>query len=218
MTTLSKRLAPLLAAVLPFAASSVFAATCPPNPTGTSSTVLTVTGATCTVNTGVTVNVTSGSNPTVTVTGGTAGSPTTLINNGTIEQTGSGGTNRGVQTSGTGSVIVIQNNLGATISTAANDTIAIGQGSTSVASVSLTNAGTIQSFGAGAGQAVNFNKILSGANSVSNSGSILANGSDAVRTGVNGMVTNSGTVKATQVLVMGSLSSSDGVSPSTAAR
>ncbi len=211
MTTSSKRLAPLLAAVLPFAASSVFAAACPPNPTGTSSTALTVTNATCTVNTGVTVNVTSGSNATVTVTGGTAGSPTTLINSGTIEQTGSGGTNRGVQTSGTGSVIVIQNNLGATISTAANDTIAIGQGSTSVASVSLTNAGTIQSFGAGAGQAVNFNKIQSGANSVANSGSILANGSDAVRTGVNGLVTNSGTIKATQVLISGALSSSDGV-------
>jgi hypothetical protein len=211
MTTLSKRLAPLLAAALPLAASSVFAANCPPNPTGTSSTVLTVNGVTCTVNTGVTVNVTSGGNATVTVTGGTAGSPTTLINNGTIEQTGSGGTNRAVQTSGTGSVVVIQNNLGATIATAANDTIAIGQGSTSVASVSLTNAGTIQSFGAGAGQAVNFNKILSGTNSVTNSGSILANGSDAVRTGVNGTVTNSGTIKSTQVLVSGSLSSSDGV-------
>jgi hypothetical protein len=206
MTTLCKRLAPLLAAVLPLTATSVFAANCPPNPTGTSGTVLTVNGTTCTVNTGVTVNVTSGSNPTVTLTGGTSGSPTTLINSGTIEQTGSAA-NRAVQTSGTGSVIVIQNNLGATISTAANDAIAIGQGSTSVASVSLTNAGTIQSFGAGAGQAVNFNKILLAPNSITNSGSILANGSDAVRTGINGVVINSGTIKSTQVLG----SSSDGV-------
>ncbi len=78
MTTLNKSAAPLLAVLLPFGAGSVFAATCPPNPTGTGGTALTVANATCTVDAGVEVNITSGGNASVTLSGGTAAAPTTL--------------------------------------------------------------------------------------------------------------------------------------------
>jgi hypothetical protein len=50
---------------------------------------LVVTAATCTIN--ATVNVTS-SNPGATLSGGSSTAPTTLINNGTLEITGSGKT------------------------------------------------------------------------------------------------------------------------------
>ncbi len=182
-------------------------AACPPNVTSNTSNNLTVgNGATCTV--GATVNVTN-STAGVTMSGGTSTSPTTLVNNGTIEITGSG-SGRAVQSSSTNASLVIQNNLGATISTNNNDTVAAGTGSTTVSSVLLTNAGTIVS--AAGGQAVNFNKIVNGAtNSVVNlsSGLIQATGSDAVRPGLNGTVTNNlgGTIKAIAV----SGSSSDGV-------
>ena len=87
----------------------------------------------------------------------------------------------------------------------------MGQGSTSVSSVSLTNAGTIQSDAGG--QAVNFNKIINGApNSVSNSGSILATGSDAIRPGLNGTVSNTGTIKSIQV---GGTGGTDGIDAQT---
>lgn len=144
----------------------------------------------------------SGSTTAVTMSGGTVASPTTLSNSGTIQQTGTG---RAVQSSGTNAILVIQNNANATISSTNNDTIAAGTGSSTVTSVSLTNAGAIQS--AAGGQAVNFNKITSGTNSVTNSGLIKATGSDAVRPGINGTVTNSGTIWA--VAVAGS--SSDGI-------
>ena len=176
--------------------------------TSNSSSPQTISGTssnTGTVNSGVSLNISSGSGVPVTISGGTSGSPSTLINNGTIEVTGTGSA-RAVQSTSTNSVVVIQNNAGATIYTINNDTIAIGQGSTSVSSVSLTNAGTIQSDAGG--QAVNFNKITNGAsNSVTNSGLIKAVGSDAVRPGVNGSVSNTGTIVSTQV----SSSSSDGV-------
>ena len=182
--------------------------------TTNSSTAQTISGTsanTGTVNASVILNIASGSGIPVTMSGGTAGSPTTLVNNGTIQVTGTG-SGRAVQTlnASNGSVLVIQNNLGATIFTINNDTVAAGTGSgaqaTTVASVALTNAGTIES--AAGGQAVNFNKILNGAaNSVVNSGLLKATGSDAVRPGLNGTISNSGTIQSIAV----SGSSSDGV-------
>jgi hypothetical protein len=125
-----------------------------------------------------------------------------LTNNGTIQTTGTT-SGRAVQSSGTGAFLVINNN--GTISTSNNDTVAAGTGSTSVNSVVLTNTGSIISVAGG--QAVNFNKITSGANSVVNSGLIKATGSDAVRPGVSGTVSNSGTIFSIAV----SGSSSDGI-------
>ena len=188
----------LMAGIAPFAATSAFAASCP-DITADTTAAQTLSSGICTVEPGITLSV-AGSTAGVTMSGGSIAAPTTLINNGSVLQTGSG---RALQSAGSNAVLVIQNGLGATISSANNDTVAAGTGSTSVSSVSLSNAGTIQSFGAGAGQAVNFNKILSGANSVTNSGSILANGSDAVRTGVNGIVLNSGKIMSTQVGLSG---------------
>jgi hypothetical protein len=194
----------VLAAALLLHAGSAGAATCT-TLSGNSSTTQTVSNGTCTVDPGVALDIASGSTAAVTLSSGTPASPTTLINSGTIEITGSG-SGRAVQSSGTNSVLVIQNNLGATISTNNNDTIAAGTGSTTVASVSLTNAGSIVS--AAGGQAVNFNKIVNGAaNSVVNSGLIKATGSDAVRPGLNGSVGNTGTIWA--IAVAGS--SSDGI-------
>lgn len=195
------------------ASGAVHAATvaCPPDIAANTSNNLTVgNGATCTVN--ATVNITNGTAG-ATLSGGTSGSPTTLVNNGTIQITGNG-SGRAVQSSGNNATLVIRNNPGATISTNNNDTVAAGTGSTSVSSVSLTNAGTIIS--AAGGQAVNFNKIVNGAaNSVLNlsGGLIQANGSDAVRPGLNGTVTNNlgGTIKS--IAVAGS--SSDGVDAQT---
>lgn len=205
LTTLSIALA--VAAALGTNLARAANVACPPNITANTGSTLTVSSATCTVS--ATVNVTSGSTAGATLSGGTSAAPTTLINSGTIEIGGSG-SGRAVQSSGTNATLVIQNSLGATISTNNNDTVAAGTGSTSVSSVALTNAGTIIS--AAGGQAVNFNKIANGAaNSVLNlsSGLIQATGSDAVRPGLNGTVTNNlgGTIKS--IAVNGS--SSDGV-------
>jgi len=189
------------------AASPAAAANCP-NLTGTVTSTQTVSnGSSCTVAAGAILDIDSGNSQAVTLSSGTGGSTTTLTNNGTIEVTAGGSSSgRAVQSAGTNAVLVIQNNLGATISSINNDTIAAGTGSTSVSSVTLTNAGTIVS--AAGGQAVNFNKIVNGAtNSVINSGLIKATGSDAVRPGVNGTVSNTGTILAIAV----SGSSSDGV-------
>lgn len=191
-----------LAVVALYVAGPAFSANCTAPITANTSTTQTVSGgATCTVNSSVTVSATAdNSSQPFTLSTGTQAAPTTLINNGTIAVNVGKGPPRAVQSSGTGGWLVIQNNAGATISTNNNDTIAAGQGSSSVSSVILTNAGTIIS--AAGGQAVNFNKITQltgGANSVSNSGLIQATNSDAVRTGYNGTVSNSGTIKSIAV-------------------
>jgi len=194
--------AAVLAAIV-FASSARAQFSPGPNPvSGNATSTQTLAGGTGTVTASGSIKIASGTTAAVTMSGGTAGAPTTLANNGAIQQNSGG---RAIQSSGTNAVLVIQNNAGATISTTSNDTVAAGTGSTTVTSVSLTNAGTISS--AAGGQAVNFNKITSGTNSVINTGTIQAFGSDAVRPGVNGTVVNSGTIFSTQV----SGSSSDGV-------
>jgi hypothetical protein len=81
----------------------------------------------------------------------------------------------------------------------------------SAASVTLNNYGSMISLNASAGgsQAVDFNAILSGANTVNNfAGAVMqASEADAVRPGVNGVVFNAGTIKSTTTTG----SSSDGV-------
>jgi hypothetical protein len=193
-----RRSALALAVTAPFSLATSFAATATcvtstPIAAPTTATQTVGNGNTCTVTSAGAINVSSGSNPAVTM-AATGSSPTqiTLVNSGTIQVT-NGVAQRAVQTSGTNQIIVIQNNANATIHTVNDDTVAVGTGgSNTVLSAQLINAGTIQSDAGG--QAVNFNKILSGTNSITNSGLIQATNSDAVRPGVNGTVGNTGTI------------------------
>jgi PEP-CTERM motif len=147
----------------------------------------------------------SGSTNAVTITGANA----TLTNLGTLEQTGTGRAirdNTGVTglTITNGSVT----NSSALIQSADGDVIQMNK---SPASVTLNNYGVMTSLNASAGgsQVVDFNAILSGANTVNNfAGALMqASEADAVRPGVNGVVFNVGTIKSTTTTG----SSSDGV-------
>jgi hypothetical protein len=147
----------------------------------------------------------SGSTVAVTISGNTE----TLTNLGTIKQTGTGRVirdNVGV----TGLTI---NNGSLTNSTAlmqAADADVIQMNKTP-ASVTLNNYGTMSSLNASAGgsQAVDFSAIASGTNIINNfsTGFMQASEADAVRPGVNGVVSNAGTIKS--VTTLGN--SSDGV-------
>ncbi len=193
MNFFSPRLVLLALAASLFAAPSLQAQFSPgPNPiNGPVSAAQTLSSGTGTVAATGSLTV-SGSNNSVTLSGGTAGSPVTLNNSGTISQTGTG---RAIRSTVAGSNLIIQNFAGATISAAGNDTIAIGSGSVNSISVALTNAGTIT--GNNGNQAVNFGNLTSGTNSLTNSGRITASLADAVRPGTNGTITNTGTIMST---------------------
>jgi hypothetical protein len=150
----------------------------------------------------------------LTVGGGTnavtiSGNNATLTNLGTLEQTGTGRAIRD-NTGVTGLTITngSATNSSAVIQAADGDVIQMNK---SPASVTLNNYGTMTSLNASAGgsQVVDFNAILSGANTVNNfSGALMqASEADAVRPGVNGVVFNAGTIKSTTTTG----SSSDGV-------
>jgi hypothetical protein len=147
----------------------------------------------------------SGSTNAVTISGNNA----TLTNLGTLEQTGSG---RAIRDN-TGVTGLIVNNGSSTNSTALIQTSDgdVFQMNKSPASVTLNNYGQMISNNASAGgnQVVDFNAILSGANTVNNyAGAVMqASEADAVRPGVNGVVNNWGTIKSTTTTG----SSSDGV-------
>ncbi|MBW8780943.1 MAG: PEP-CTERM sorting domain-containing protein [Verrucomicrobia bacterium] len=85
----------------------------------------------------------------------------------------------------------------------------------SPASVTFNNYGTLTSLNAslGGSQAIDFNAILSGSNTVNNysTGLIQASEADAIRPGVNGAVNNDGTIKSTSTTG----SSSDGIDAQT---
>jgi len=129
-----------------------------------------------------------------------SGSNATLINSGTILQSGSG---RAIEANGTG--ITITNTLGGLIETSGADAIQAGSINPAT-SIFLDNKGTILS---GSGQAVDWDNILTGSNSITNSGLIkaMATTKDAVRLGVNGTLINTGTIEAISV----SGTNSDGV-------
>jgi PEP-CTERM motif len=147
----------------------------------------------------------SGSKNAVTTTGNNA----TLTNLGTLEQTGTGRAIRD-NTGVTGLTITngSATNSSALIESADGDVIQMNK---SPASVTLNNYGVMTSLNASAGgsQVVDFNAILSGANTVNNfAGALMqASEADAVRPGVNGVVYNAGTIKSTTTTG----SSSDGV-------
>lgn len=122
-----------------------------------------------------------------------SGNQATLTNLGTIAQTGTGRVIR--DNTGVLDLTVI-NGGGALMSTADADVIQMNKAS---ASVSLTNSGQMISYNASAGgaQVIDFAAITSGANAVyNNAGALmLAYEADAVRTGVNGTVSNNGTIQ-----------------------
>lgn len=137
----------------------------------------------------------------VTITGNNA----VLNNSGTIIQTG---TARVVRDNTGVTGLVINNNSGALMRAQDSDVVQMNKAN---GSVTLNNYGSMISVNASAGgaQAVDFTAITSGANAVNNyaGGLLKASEADAVRTGVNGVVTNLGTIQA--VTAVGG--SSDGV-------
>jgi hypothetical protein len=150
----------------------------------------------------------------LTVNGGTnavtiTGNNATLTNLGTLEQTGTG---RAIRDNTGVTGLTINNgsatNSSAVIQAADGDVIQMNK---SPASVTLNNYGVMTSLNASAGgsQVVDFNAILSGANTVNNfsTGVMRAFEADAVRPGVNGIVNNAGKIISSTMVG----SSSDGV-------
>ncbi len=184
-----------LAAVLPFSVSTALATSFTID--GTSTTAQTLgsgSGQTGTVTAGSSLTV-GGSTVAVTIQGNDA----TLINLGTISQTKTGRVVRD-NTGVTG--LEINNgsstNASALMQSADADVIQMNK---SPASVTLNNYGTMTSLNAskGGAQAVDFTAITSGGNIVNNyaTGVIQSQDADAVRPGVNGVVNNWGTIRAT---------------------
>jgi hypothetical protein len=147
----------------------------------------------------------SGTTNAVTITGNNA----TLTNLGTLEQTGAG---RAIRDNTGVTGLTINNgsstNSSALIQSADGDVIQMNK---SPASATLNNYGMMTSLNASVGgsQVVDFNAILSGANTVNNfaTGVMRASEADAVRPGVNGVVYNGGKIISTTTTG----SSSDGV-------
>ena len=170
----------------------------------TAQTLGTGAGQTGVVNAGVSLTV-GGSTNAVTISGNNA----TLTNLGSIFQTGTGRVIR----DNTGVTGLTINNGSSTNSAAlmqAADADVI-QMNVANGNVTLNNYGTMTSLNAskGGAQAVDFNAITTGANTVNNfaTGVLQATEADAVRTGVNGVVYNAGLIKSTTTTG----SSSDGV-------
>lgn len=127
----------------------------------------------------------------------------TLVNNGTIQQTGTG---RAIDSnSGTANLTVTNNGL---ISAVSADAFRINTAGTSVL---LNNSGTIRV--TAGGQAIDWAAITTGSNTLNNllGGVITAVNEDAVRPGQNGIVNNAGTISATPVVTDGDASGSDGI-------
>jgi hypothetical protein len=161
-------------------------------PSSTAQTLGTGSGQTGTISATGSLTV-SGSTVAVTISGNNA----TLTNLGTLNQTGSGRAIRD-NTGVTGLTITngSMTNSTALMQTANADVI---QMNVSPASVTLSNYGIMNSLNSSksGNQAVDFNAIASGANSLFNysTGVIEAQDADAVRPGVNGTIYNAGQIK-----------------------
>ena len=140
----------------------------------------------------------SGSSVAITVTG-----TSSIQNDGVIKQTGSG---RAIRDNTGGLTLTVTNSAGALLQAADADAIQMNK---SNSSISFDNYGSVISLNASAGgaQAIDWNAITTGSNTLHNSGLLEAFEADAVRPGVNGSVINEGTIKA----ITGTGSSSDGV-------
>lgn len=129
----------------------------------------------------------------------------TLVNNGTISQTG---TSRALRSTSSGQTLNITNN--GTIESKGDDTFQLNANS----AVTLNNYGIIRNNGTDAGQAIDWNGITGSSNTLNNysTGSITTTGADTVRLGVNGVLNNAGTISATPYQqTPGVVSGSDGV-------
>lgn len=171
-----------------------------PIPNGTTTGAQTLPGGTGTVDSGGKIS-TSGGTVALTQTG-----TSTLVNNGTIEQTGSA---RAINSATAGSNLTVTNT--GLISSVSDDAFRV----TSNSAVSLINSGTIRET-VGGGQAIDWGGVTSASNSLTNqsSGHITAVGQDAVRPGANGTINNAGEIKATLIAdgaQPSGLSSSDGI-------
>ncbi|MFT9386132.1 beta strand repeat-containing protein, partial [Acetobacter sp.] len=149
-------------------------------------------GDTLTVDTGVTLSNTKKNVP-VTMTGT---GKTTLINNGTISQSGSV---RAVLITGSGVALTVNNS--GTISAAGNDAIGGGKNDATNADVTITNSGSIT---ATDNQAINLGNVTAGKSLITNTGSITATGADALRLSYDGSVINAGTIESTDIPGSGS--------------
>jgi hypothetical protein len=142
----------------------------------------------------------SGSSVAITVTG-----TSSIQNEGVIRQTGTG---RAIRDNTGGLTLTVTNSAGALLQAADADAIQMNKPNSSI---SFDNYGSIISLNASAGgsQAIDWNAIMTGSNTLHNyaTGLIEAFEADAVRPGVNGSVINEGTIKA----ITSTGSSSDGV-------
>ncbi|ODP31104.1 autotransporter outer membrane beta-barrel domain-containing protein [Pandoraea sp. ISTKB] len=158
-------------------------------------------GQTGTINQGGTLSL-GGSAVGITMTGNA-----TLVNNGTINMTGTG---RAIRDNTGGLTLTITNGVGASMTTFDADVIQMNKANSNIV---FNNYGTLTSTNTSAGgsQAIDFNAITTGTNVLNNfaGGIIQANEADAVRPGVNGVVNNAGIIRSTNN--PGSTSSSDGV-------
>ena len=131
-----------------------------------------------------------------------------LDNSGLIEFNGTNG-NEAI-TSSSGTTLTITNQASGTIRAASGDGVRVRGASTNV---SLINFGTIIVTAGDGGQAVEFDRITSGNNSVDNrlGGLIQDTAEDAIKMGVNGIITNAGTIKGISIITAGEASGSDGI-------
>jgi outer membrane autotransporter protein len=134
----------------------------------------------------------------------------TLVNNGTISQTGTG---RGIRVNVAGFTIKLINNVGGVIEADNDDVFQMNKNS----NIEVDNYGLIDSINPTAigGQALDFNAITTSSNIIRNfsTGSILAREADAIRPGVNGFVFNDGIIKSVNAPL--STSGSDGIDAQT---
>jgi hypothetical protein len=123
----------------------------------------------------------------------TLNSGANLSNSGTIANTAAGGGNRRAITFGPSGTFTITNNATGLISAASQDAIQAGT-NPSGAVVFLNNSGSIVTT---SGQVLDFDNITTGSAVINNSGLISGSGAgaEAIRTGANATVTDSGTIK-----------------------
>lgn len=180
-----------------------------PNPITGATGAQTLTGGTGTITATGAISF-NGTTPALTI----SGNGTTLVNSGLVENTANSATNtaRGILADGTN--LQITNQAGGILRTLSQDVI---RSSAANTSISLLNNGTITSNPdgtlVGPQQAIDWTSITTGANSVTNNGSILATGADSVRPGANGIVNNNagGVIRATPLQISGNADGNDGI-------
>lgn len=131
----------------------------------------------------------------------------TLDNSGTLQNTNAAG--RTLRADTNNITVNVINRAGGRILGEASDGFQVSKANVNV---SLTNSGVISVVNGG--QAIDWNAITTGTNSiVNNTGAeIRSKGSDAVRIGTNGTITNSGLISAGLVMLgTGTVDSSDGI-------